>query len=117
MLPGVKFKGIYTRNPFQVCYQVFMQPLTVITGILLGSSAAIASGLAVVLFLFWLLADDYPRLNAEMPALLSSSAIFVGLTALCAISFLGLVKDRGWRWLAQFAMWLGLFGVGWFFWP
>jgi len=94
-----------------------MQPLTVITGILLGSSAAIASGLAVVLFLFWLLADDYPRLHAEMPSLLSSSAIFAVLTALCAISFLGLVKNRAWRWLAQVAMWLALAGVGWFFWP
>jgi len=94
-----------------------MQPITVITGILLGSSAAIASGLAVVLFIFWLLADDYPRLNAEMPNLLSSSVIFVALTALCAISFIGLVKERAWRWPAQLAMWAALSGVGWYYWP
>jgi hypothetical protein len=85
-----------------------MQPLTVITGILLGSSAAIAAGLTVVLFLFYILADEHPRLAAEFRPLQISTVIFLVMTALCAASFLGLVKRAPWRWIAQAAMWLGL---------
>lgn len=85
-----------------------MQPLTVITGILLGTSAAIAAGLTVVLFLFLILADDHPRLAVEFGPLRISTVIFLVMTAVCALSFLGLVRQTRWRWLAQTAMWIGL---------
>jgi hypothetical protein len=85
-----------------------MQPLTVITGILLGTSAAIAAGLTVVLFLFFILADDHPRLAAEFGPLTVSTLIFLIMTAICGVSFLGLVRAARWRWLAQVAMWIGL---------
>ncbi len=85
-----------------------MQPLTVITGILLGSTAAIAAGLTVVLFLFFILVDDHPRLATEFAPLQVSTVIFLVMTAVCAASFLGLVKKAPWRWVAQAGMWLGL---------
>ena len=94
-----------------------MQPIAVITGIFLGSSFAIASGLAVVLFIYWLLVADYPRLQAEMPVLLESCGIFAVLTVICAFSFLGVLKMRPWRWFAQVAMWVAILCVGYFYWP
>jgi hypothetical protein len=85
-----------------------LQPLTVITGILLGSAASIAIGLAVVLLIFLILSGEHPRLAEEFPSLLASTAIFIAMTALCAASFLSLVKELRWRWAAQAAMWMGL---------
>lgn len=85
-----------------------MQPLTVITGILLGSAASIALGLAVVLLIFLILSGEHPRLAAEFPSLLVSTAIFIAMTAICAASFLSLVKELRWRWAAQAAMWIAL---------
>lgn len=94
-----------------------MQPLTVITGILLGTSAAIALGLAVVLFLFLVLQGEHPRLAAEFRPLLASTSIFIAMTAVCAASFVGLAKGLRWRWLAQAAMWAGIAGVAWYYLP
>lgn len=85
-----------------------MPPLVIITGILLGTCAAIGAGLLIVLFLFYLLADDYPRLASEYRSLATSTAIFLCMTVVCAISFVGLLRHRAWRWIAQAAMWIGL---------
>ncbi|MGB5209063.1 MAG: hypothetical protein WBN31_15585 [Gammaproteobacteria bacterium] len=85
-----------------------MPPLAIITGILLGTSASIGAGLTVVLFLFFLLSDQHPRLAAEYPALIESTIIFLIMTAICGISFLGLIRRKQWRWLSQAAMWAGL---------
>jgi hypothetical protein len=85
-----------------------LRPLTVINGILLGSAASIAAGLLVVLLLFYLLVDEHPRLAEEFPALVSSTLIFLGLTAVCAFSFVGLLKQWRTRWLGQALMWGGL---------
>lgn len=85
-----------------------MRPLAIINGILLGSAASIAVGLGVVLLLFFLLIDDHPRLAAEYPSLVDSTLIFLGLTAVCAFSFVGLIRHWRTRWLAQAAMWIGL---------
>jgi NO-binding membrane sensor protein with MHYT domain len=85
-----------------------VQPLTVITGILLGTTAAIAAGLSVVLLLFFILVDDHPQLAVEFAPLKVSTAIFLLMTVICATSFLGLVKQRRWRWFAQTGMWIGL---------
>ena len=85
-----------------------MQPLTIVTGILLGSSASIALGLVVVLFIFVLLSGEHPRLKGELDSLLVSTGIFVSMTAICAASFVGLLRRRTWRWAAQAAMWVGV---------
>lgn len=94
-----------------------VRPLTVLTGILLGSAFAISLGLAVVALLFFLLLDEYPRLETEVQPLLRSTALFVLLTALSAAGFVGVLKNTAWRWYAQAAMWLSLLGIGWYYWP
>ena len=88
-----------------------MRPLTIITGILLGSAASIGVGLAVVLLLFSLLIDEYPRLQSELPSLVSSTLIFLALTAVRAISFFALIIEWRWRWAGQALMWASLFAV------
>jgi len=85
-----------------------MQPIAIITGILLGTSVSIGLGLCVVLLLFFILMDDHPRLASEFPALIASAGIFVVMTAICAISFVGVLKRKPWLWFGQFVMWSGV---------
>lgn len=85
-----------------------MQPMTVLTGVLLGSSFAIFFGLAVVALIYFILVPDYPRLESELRPLIESTVLFLLLTAMCAVSFIGAAKQRPWRWAAQGAMWLAL---------
>ncbi len=94
-----------------------MQPLTIITGILLGSSFSIAVSLSVVLLIFAILSDDYPRLAAEFRPLAISTALFVLMTTACALSFIGLLKQKIWRWPAQASMWICLLGIAFYYWP
>lgn len=82
-----------------------MRPLTVLTGILLGSSAATTFGLAATLVVFLVLSGDYPQFREELPVLVRYLVVFVALTALAALGFLGLAKNRPWRHWAQAAMW------------
>ncbi len=88
-----------------------MQPLAILTGILMGTSAAIAASLSVVALLFFLLGDEHPRLEAEFWPLMNSTGIFLVLTGLCAAGFLGVVRHRPWRWVAQLVMWIMIGGV------
>jgi hypothetical protein len=94
-----------------------MRPLTVITGILLGSCLSIAFSLAAVLFVFLVLGDEYPRLEHEFSPLLRSLAVFTAMTAISALSFYWLLKEHEHLWLAQGAMWLGLLATGQYYWP
>lgn len=84
-----------------------MQPLTIITGILLGTSASIAGVSAIVVLLSLIVAGDSPRLAEELGQLWPLSLLFLAMTALCAAGFIGLVKHTAWRWYAQAAMWSG----------
>ncbi len=94
-----------------------MNPFTVILGITLGSLVSIAFSLAGVLFVFWFLQDESPRFDAELPALLRSTAIFFVLAGVAAVSFLGTVKSKRWRHGALAFLWLGLIGAGLYYWP
>ena len=94
-----------------------MRPLTVVTGILLGSCLSIAFSLAAVLVIFLILGDDYPRLGQEYGSLLASFSIFTAMTAISAASFYALIKHHAARWLAQATMWAGLAGVVYYYWP
>ena len=94
-----------------------MRPLTVITGIMLGSSLSIAFSLAAVLIIFTVLGDEYPRLEHEFEPLLASFSLFSLMTVISAASFYALIKRLSWRWIAQAAMWAGLFLTGWYYWP
>ena len=85
-----------------------MRPLTVLTGIVLGSSAATAFALAATLVVFALLRDEHPQFRRELPLLAVYLAVFLGLTALAGLGFVGLARERPWwRW-AQAAMWAAL---------
>jgi hypothetical protein len=88
-----------------------------ITGILLGSCAAITISLAMVLIVFLLLGDDNPRLQHEFRPLLSSMLIFLVMTAISAASFYSLLIGHRARYAAQALMWLGLLGTAWYYWP
>ena len=88
-----------------------MTPLTFITGVLLGTAASICFGLIVVLFLFALLGSENPQVNTEMGSLAVSAVIFLLMTAVCAASFVALLKQHRWRWLGQGAMWAGVVAI------
>ena len=94
-----------------------MRPLTVITGILLGSCVSITVSLAMVLIVFLILGNDYPRLQHEFRPLSLSLLIFFGMTILTAGSFYSLVRMSRWRFWSQGLMWAGLAATVAYFWP
>jgi cation transport ATPase len=94
-----------------------MRPVTAVTLIILGSCFAISVSLAAVIIIVMVLGDEYPRLQREFHPLLSSLLIFVGLTAICALSFYALLKNHAARYWAQAAMLAGLLLTGWYYWP
>ena len=94
-----------------------MRPLAAVTLIILGSSFAITFSLAAVIIIVLVLGDEYPRLQREFQPLLESLLVFLAMTAIAAASFYSLIREHAARYWAQAAMWLGLFGVGYYFWP
>lgn len=85
-----------------------MRPLTVITGIILGSAAATTFGLAATLVVFLVLSREHPQFRSELPLLALYLAIFIALTAVAGVSFIGLARQRPWRRWAQAGLWLAL---------
>ncbi len=94
-----------------------MRPLTVITGILLGSCLAITISLAAVVVIFLFLGDDYPRVKHEFESLIASVSIFLGMTIICGGSFYTLVINHRARLVAQALMWAGLAATTWYYLP
>jgi hypothetical protein len=94
-----------------------MRPLTVVTGIMLGSCLSVAVSLGAVLLIFLILGDDYPRLQYEFRGLIVSFSMFLAMTAICAVSFYGMLKQLAGRQLAQAAMWAGLLAIAYYYWP
>lgn len=94
-----------------------MRPLAAVTLIILGSSFAITFSLAAVIIIVLVLGDEYPRLQREFEPLLESLLVFLAMTAVAAASFYTLIREHAARYWAQAGMWLGLFGVGYYFWP
>lgn len=88
-----------------------MRPLTVLTAIVLGSSVATTFGLGATLIVFLVLSGETPRFREELPLLAVYVAIFVGLTALAAVSFIGQARATAWRHWAVGAMWAALAGL------
>jgi hypothetical protein len=85
-----------------------VRPLTVLTGIILGSSAATTFGLGATLIVFLVLSGEHPQFRSELPLLAVYLAVFVGLTAVAGASFIGLARQRPWRRWAQAALWATL---------
>jgi len=94
-----------------------MKPLGFLTGVVLGSAASIALVLAMVAVIFALTAGQQPVVGREYPELLVSAGLFAVLAAAAGAAFVGLQRERPWRWLAQVAMWLGVAVIGWYYWP
>jgi len=88
-----------------------VRPLTVLTGIVLGSSAATTFGLGATLVVFVVLAEEHPQFRSELPLLAVYFGIFVALTGLAALGFIGLARERPWRRWAQAALWAALAGL------
>jgi hypothetical protein len=82
-----------------------------LTGIVLGSSAATTFGLVATLIIFLVLSGETPRFREEMPLLARYVVIFVGLTAVAAVSFIGQARNTAWRGWAQLALWGTLTGL------
>lgn len=98
-----------------------MRPLTFINGVLLGSSGALASVLGVILFFRWTLTSD-PSLNqtvvhSDLPLgeLLRDLCIFTVLALLALAAFLGELRVRHWRLVADYLLAVTLVGVVLFF--
>jgi len=93
-----------------------VRPLTVLTGIVLGSAVATTFALSTTLIVFLVLSRESPEFRAELPLLTRYVLVFVGLTALAAVSFIGQARRRPWRHLAQLAMWAALAGLAALYW-
>ncbi|RPI15224.1 MAG: hypothetical protein EHM60_04875 [Lysobacterales bacterium] len=93
-----------------------MRPLTVLTGIVLGSAAATTFGLFATLVVFVVLAGENPGFRAELPMLGIYLGVFVALTTVAGISFVGLARERPWRRWAQLVLWGTLAALAAFYW-
>ena len=94
-----------------------MRPLTAVNAVVLGSCVAITTSLAMVLIVFFVLGDEYPRLQQEFGSLSVSLAIFLAMTVVSAASFYSLVIEHKARYLVQLVLLLGLFATGLYYWP
>ena len=94
-----------------------MGPLGFLTGIVLGSAASIALVLVMVVVIFALTAGSEPAIGREYPDLLATAGLFALLAAVAGTAFVGLQRERSWRWIAQAALWLVLSGIAWYYWP
>lgn len=94
-----------------------MRPMMVINGILLGSCLSIAVSLGLVLIVFLVIADEYPRVQHEFRPLVTSMSIFFGMTIISAMSFYSLTINHPKRLWGQGLMWAGLTLTAWYYWP
>jgi len=93
-----------------------VRPLTVLTGIVLGSSIATTFGLGATLVVFLVLSSETPEFREELPLLARYLGLFGALTAVAAVSFIGQARERPWRRWAQLAMWGTLAGLAALYW-
>jgi hypothetical protein len=94
-----------------------MRPLGFLTGVVLGSAASIALVLVMVVVIFAFSARGQPAVGQEYPGLLASACLFGVLAAAAGAAFVGLQRERRWRWAAQAGMWLVLAAIAWYYWP
>lgn len=94
-----------------------MGPLGFLTGVVLGSAVSISGVLAMVLVVFLVVSSDHPALLEEYAPLVKAIVLFAILAAVAGTAFVGLQKNRSWRWLAQGVMWATLAAIAWSYWP
>jgi hypothetical protein len=94
-----------------------VQPLVALLGIVMGSSVALLAGLVMTLVVFLLMPEFAERLSGEYVPLLQAIAWAVLLAGTSAASFVGQLKSRPWRFLAQAGLLLSVGLVAWNYWP
>jgi len=94
-----------------------MRPLAVLLGIVMGSAVALFGGLVLTYLVFLLLPEFREDLSPEFIPLLQAIAWAALLTAASVAGFLGEIRHRAWRHVAQLATMAALVGIGWRYWP
>ena len=95
----------------------FMQPLTVVLGIVLGSVFSVAFGLGVVLIIFGLRSGEDARYAFEIPELARATGMFSLLSVVSALAFVGSLRAAAWRSWSLLGLVVGLVGIGLYYWP
>lgn len=83
----------------------------------MGSSVALLAGLSMTLAVFLLLPEYRDQLSGEFAPLVQAIAWAALLTAASAVAFLGQLKRKPWRMLAQLALAVSVGIVAWNYWP
>ena len=94
-----------------------MRPLTILLGIIMGSTVSLSVGLIGTWIVILLLPREAARFAPEQAPLLQAIALFTALAAASAFSFYGDLRSRRWR-LAAHALSAALLAVTiWVYWP
>jgi hypothetical protein len=94
-----------------------MRPLTILIGIVMGSTVSLAVGLLGTWIVILFLPQDAERFAPEHAALLEAVAIFTALAASSAFSFYGELRARTWRLMAHVVSLALLATTIWVYWP
>jgi hypothetical protein len=85
--------------------------------LIFGSSTAISFGLIATTIVFLVLQSEQPQLAHELPILIRSSCGFLALATVSGGCLYATLRDLRWQWIAQAAMWIGLAGTVYAYWP
>jgi hypothetical protein len=94
-----------------------MRPLTILIGIVMGSTASLAVGLILTWVVLLFLPEHADRFAAERAPLLQATALFAVAAAASAASFYGELRLRPWRLAAHGSMAAMLALAVWVYWP
>jgi hypothetical protein len=94
-----------------------MRPLTVLIGIVMGSTVSIAAALLLTLVVFVLLPEYSARLAPERGPLMVSCVVMVVLALVSVASFYGELRARAWRWASHAGLLAAMAVVVWVYWP
>jgi hypothetical protein len=94
-----------------------MRPLTILLGIVMGSTVSLAVGLALTWVVILFLPRDADKFAPEHAPLLQAIAIFTALAAATAASFYGDLRTRTWRLPAHAVTIVLLAATMWVYWP
>lgn len=94
-----------------------MRPMTFISGVIFGSTAALAVVLVIIIFFRWVLTLDTTLdqtvVLSDLPLgeLLRDMVIFLALTALAGAGFLGELFQKPWRGAADYLLAVAVIAV------
>ncbi|MEJ0100531.1 MAG: hypothetical protein WDO12_12715 [Pseudomonadota bacterium] len=91
--------------------------MVALLGVVMGSSVALLAGLGMTLAVFLLMPEFHERLSAEFGPLVQAVAWAGLLTATSAAAFVGQLKARPWRLIAQLGLVLSVGVVALKYWP